>query len=138
MMIWVKRWVLIITSLMLTETVSDCWRWKPHHNIRSVWREIFSFSGHCTQGSVGREYSSVFEHYSTCLPFQRRTDLNVKKFLDRYKLLHINIDFKNEYQPNVLRIEFAFTAADGTLQKNIFKYRKDPKDRKKLLFQVSW
>ena len=103
----------------------------------SLKRNIFIFwplhPGQCWQGIFIRCLNTILH----CLPFQRRTDLNVKKFLDRYKLLHINIDFKNEYQPNVLRIEFAFTAADGTLQKNIFKYRKDPKDRKKLLFQVN-
>ena len=90
----------------------------------SLKRNIFIFwplhPGQCWQGIFIRCLNTILQ----CLPFQRRTDLNVKKFLDRYKLLHINIDFKNEYQPDVLRIEFAFTAADGTLQKNIFKYRK--------------
>ena len=62
--------------------------------------------------------------------------MNVKKFLDTYKLQNINIDFKNEYQRNCLRVEFSFKTTDGTLQKNVFRYKTDPKDKKRFLFQV--
>ena len=64
--------------------------------------------------------------------------MHLKKFLDSNKLQDINIAFKNNIQDNVVTVAFAFKTTNGKLQKNVFRYKTDPVNRRSLLFQESF
>ena len=48
----------------------------------------------------------------------------------------VNIAFKNEIEENTLTVSFEFKTRSGSIQKNIFRYKADPRNETKLLVQV--
>ena len=46
--------------------------------------------------------------------------------------------FKNEIELDSVRVSFLFKTLEGTVQKNVFRYKTDPADQRRLLYQVSF
>ena len=68
--------------------------------------------------------------------FQKSTRSELQDFLQQYRLEDVQIVFKNEIEKDIVRVSFAFKTLDGTVQKNVFRYKTDPADQRRLLYQV--
>ena len=68
--------------------------------------------------------------------FQNSTCSELKDFLNYNAIQDVQIVFKNEVEKDIVRVSFSFKTLDGTVQKNVFRYKTDPADQRRLLYQV--
>ena len=68
--------------------------------------------------------------------FQNSTHSELKDFLNYNAIQDVQIVFKNEVEKDIVRVSFSFKSLDGTVQKNVFRYKTDPADQRRLLYQV--
>ena len=68
--------------------------------------------------------------------FQNSTLSELKDFLNYNAIQDAQIVFKNEVEKDIVWVSFSFKTLDGTVQKNVFRYKTDPADQRRLLYQV--
>ena len=55
--------------------------------------------------------------------FQNSTRSELKDFLNYNAIKDVQIVFKNEVEKDIVRVSFSFKSLDGTVQKNVFRYK---------------